>query len=298
MKSVTVKVPASTSNLGSGFDTLGLAVKLYNRVRVTRRTANGIKLGWPMAEEDATWFQQALREAQKLFIRRTRTKSFGVEVVLAGEVPIARGLGASATIRVGFLAALNELAKSRLSREELLELATELEGHPDNASPAIFGGFTVSSRVGRSVRCLSFPVSAKLKCVALIPRFGISTEEARKLLPAVYPKADTAHALNRAAMITAAFSSRNYEALRGVFDDRVHQPYRERLLPQLTRVIRAGEKAGALGGFLSGSGSCIMCLAMERAEEIAGAMHGQLPQADMRVLHADNKGFVVINGQG
>src|SRR5688572_17925044 len=265
MRSVTVKVPASTSNLGSGFDTLGLAVKLYNVVRLTRTTGRGVSLGWPVLDQDRPWFKTALGDAAKLFFRRTGTHSFGVESVVSGEVPIARGLGASATVRVGFIAALNALAKTNLSREQLLELATELEGHPDNASPAIFGGFTVSGRVDREVRCLSFPVSAQLKCVTLIPQFGISTEEARKLLPVAYAKADAAHALNRSALITAALSSGDYEALRGLFDDRMHQPYREKLLTQLDHVIRAGEKAGALGGFLSGSGSAIMCLALEKA---------------------------------
>ena len=294
MNSVTVKVPASTSNLGSGFDTLGLAVKLYNLVQATRCEGKGVKLGWPVAAEDASWFEQALGDARKLFIQRTRSKSFGVEVKLISHVPIARGLGASATIRVGFIAALNELAGTKLSREQLLELATELEGHPDNASPAIFGGFTVSGRVDGRVRCLPFRVSPNLNCVTLIPRFGISTEEARKLLPASYPKADAAHALNRSALITAAFSSRNYEALGGLFDDRVHQPYREQLLPQLSRVIRAGEKAGAIGGFLSGSGSAILCLALLNAEVVGKAMQKQLPEAELKILSPDNHGFKII----
>lgn len=293
MQSVTVKVPASTSNLGSGFDTLGLAVKLYNVVRLTRRTGRGVTLGWAVPELDQPWFKTSFGDAAKLFFRRTRIRAFGVEAEVSGDVPIARGLGASATVRVGFIAALNALAGTNLSREQLLELATELEGHPDNASPAIFGGFTVSGRVGREARCFSFPVSAKLKCVTLIPEFGISTQEARKLLPAAYVKADAAHALNRSALITAALSSGNYGALRGLFDDRMHQPYREKLLPQLSRVIRAGEKAGALGGFLSGSGSAIICLALDNADAVARAMQRQLPDSEVKILSADNRGLQI-----
>jgi len=293
---VSIKVPASTSNLGSGFDTLGLAVKLYNVLRVERQPAAGIQLGWAMAEPDRAWFMEALGAAAKLFFRRAKVRASGVRVGLRAGVPMARGLGASATIRVGFIAALNELSQAKLSREELLDLATELEGHPDNASPAIFGGFTVSGRVGRTVRCLSFPVSASLECVTLIPRFGISTEEARRLLPAEYSKADAAHALNRSALITAALATKNYRALCGVFDDRLHQPYREKLLPQLSRVIRAGVKAGALGGFLSGSGSSILCLTLEKPDAVARAMLRQLPDAEVRVLTADNRGFRVLKG--
>ncbi|MBK8000696.1 MAG: homoserine kinase [Verrucomicrobia bacterium] len=294
MNSVSIKVPASTSNLGSGFDTLGLAVKLYNVIRVERIAASRIEFDWELPADDRRWFCEALGAASKIFFRSAKVKSFGVRVGLKADVPMARGLGASATIRVGFIAALNELAGTQLSRAALLELATELEGHPDNASPAIFGGFTVSGRIGKSVRCLSVPVSSKLRCVTLIPKFGISTEVARKLLPAKYSKADAAHALNRAALITAAFASRRYEMLRGLFDDRVHQPYREKLLPQLSRVIAAGERAGALGGFLSGSGSSIMCLTIDKPLAVARAMHKALPDSAVTILTPDVKGFQVL----
>lgn len=294
MNSVSIKVPASTSNLGSGFDTLGLAVKLYNVIRVERIAASCIEFDWELPTDDRRWFCEAFGAASKIFFRSAKVKSFGVRVGLKADVPMARGLGASATIRVGFIAALNELAGTKLSRAELLELATELEGHPDNASPAIFGGFTVSGRIGKSVRCLSFPVESKLRCVTLIPKFGISTEAARKLLPAKYSKADAAHALNRAALITAAFASRRYEMLRGLFDDRVHHPYREKLLPQLSRVIAAGERAGALGGFLSGSGSSIMCLTLDKPSAVARAMQKALPDSAVTILAPDVKGFQVL----
>lgn len=294
MNSVSIKVPASTSNLGSGFDTLGLAVRLYNVLHVERCSGHGILLDWELGAEDRAWFERALAEAKELFFRSARRKTFGVRVDLKAAVPMARGLGASATIRVGILAALNEISGARLSRETLLGLATELEGHPDNASPAIFGGFTVSGRVDGSVRCVSFPVSSRLQCVTLIPRRGISTEAARQLLPASYTRADAAHALNRSAMVTAAFASRNYELLRGVFDDRVHQPCREKLLPQLPAVIAAGEKAGALGGFLSGSGSSMMCLTLQRAAAVGKAMKRELPESDVMVLKSDARGFRVL----
>ena len=294
---VTITVPASTSNLGSGFDTLGLAIKLYNQVHVSKSARHGITFGWSLSDRDRAWFGAALGKAAKLFFRRARCKTFGVEIKLTGDVPVARGLGASSTVRVGFLAGLNVLSGTHLGREQLLEMATILEGHPDNASPAIFGGFTVSGRVGHEVRCHSFPVKSKLKCVTLIPRFGISTEEARKLIPATYAKADAVHALNRAALITAALAAGRYEMLRGTFDDRMHQPYREKLIPRLSRVIRAGEKAGALGGFLSGSGSAIICLTLNRAREVAEAMQKQLPDSEVKTLLPDNRGFQITTAR-
>jgi len=294
---VRVQVPASTSNLGSGFDTLGLAVQLYNHLLVRRLPTCKIALGWDPSEEDRVWFRSTLAAAADLFFRTVNVRPFGTEVTLTGDVPIARGLGASATVRVGMLAALNVLSGVMLGRESLLGLAAELEGHPDNASPAIFGGFTVSGYVGGSVRCLSFRVGSRLKLVTLMPRFGISTAAARKLMPAGYSRADSAHSLNRAALITAALSAGKYEDLRGLFDDRFHQPYREKLLPQLSSVIQAGEKAGALGGFLSGSGSSIICLALDRAESVRRAMKRVMPAANVRVLEADNVGLKIDSGQ-
>lgn len=292
-QAVTIRVPGSTSNLGPGFDTLGLALRLYNRVRVVRASAKGVKIISPMNENHRAKTTAMLAEAARLFFRRTHQRTFGIEVELTGEVPVARGLGASATARLGVVAALNEITKAGLSRQELLEMVTELEGHPDNASPAVFGGFTVSSILGREVRCLHFPVSPRLKFVTLIPRLEMSTEEARKLVPATFTKADAVHNLNRAALISAAFASGNYEQLRGLFEDRIHQPYREKLIPPLSRVIRAGEKAGAIGGWLSGSGSAIMCMTLEKTALVARAMQSQLPKSDMRILTADNYGLRV-----
>jgi homoserine kinase len=283
MNSVTVRVPASTSNLGSGFDTLGLAVNLYNEITLRRSSGKNDFAG-----------QEMVDEASALFFRKTKTKAFKCEVAVTGNIPMARGLGASGALRAGIIAGLNELAQTELSKDRLLELITDLEGHPDNASPALLGGATVSGRVGKEVRCLRFAVSSRLTIITLIPEFRVSTEEARRLMPQSFSKADAAHALNRSALIAAAFASKNYEALSGVFDDRFHQPYREKLVPQLSAVIRAGEKAGTIGGFLSGSGSAIICLALENAEAIASAMHRALPESAVHILRADNRGLRVI----
>lgn len=233
-------------------------------------------------------------EAARLFFRHTRQNPFGFLCDEWGAVPVARGLGASALLRLGVVAGLNELAGTGLERSELLELVTELEGHPDNASPAIHGGFTVSGRVGHAVRCLAFRVSPRLKLVTLIPNFGIHTETARRLLPDSYARGNAVHALNRAALITASLAAGNYEALRGVFDDRIHQPQRAVLIPGMARVIQAGERAGAIGGFLSGSGSAIICLTLQNAATVARAMQRQLPDSTMKILTADNQGFKVM----
>jgi homoserine kinase len=293
-KVVSVRIPGSTSNLGSGFDTLGLALQVYNRVRVSSAGAKGVRLVACDPSGDWTRAQEMVRETVRLFFKILGQPSPGLEVELGGEVPIGRGLGASATARVGVLVALNELAKARLDRAQLLDLATRLEGHPDNASPALYGGFTVSGPIGDGIRCVRFPVKTRAAFVTLIPSFQIQTEAARQLMPGNYSKRDAAHSLNRAALITAAFAKGDLSLLQGVFDDRFHQPYREQLIPALSRVLRAGEKAGAIGGWLSGSGSAVICLARENTDEVGAAMRRQLPGSEVRLLSADDIGATLV----
>src|SRR5258706_10590865 len=151
MKSVTVRAPASASNLGSGFDTLGLAVNLYNDITLTEVASKPAQLP-PMVSA-----------AAKLFFRRAKTQPVQFEVSITGDIPVARGLGASGALRAGVVAGLNELTGADLSKQALLEIVTDLEGHPDNASPALLGGCTVSGRVGKEVRCIRFAVSPTLK---------------------------------------------------------------------------------------------------------------------------------------
>ena len=269
---------------------------MHNLVRVTASPAEGVEIVSPLAEGERPAAEAMLQKAVLGFFKEIGRPGFGLRVSLTGNVPVGRGLGYSATARLGVVAALSEMTGAKWGRQELLDFVTRLEGHPDNVSPSIFGGFTVSGLVGQRVRCLRFPVSPKVRLVTLIPRFQVSTEAARRLLPDTLPRADAAHALNRAALITAAFAAKDYRGLTGVFDDPVHQPYREPLIPQLSWVIRAGEAAGAIGGFLSGSGSAIMCLALERAEEVGRAMQVELAESEVRILRAENKGFEIREG--
>lgn len=291
--SASVRVPGTTANLGPGFDTLGLALNLYNRITVTKAAGRAITITSPISEDSRGPATAMLTEAAKAFFKAARQPAFGFQIAITGDVPLARGLGSSVTARLGCVAALNQLTKEPLTREDLFQLVTRLEGHPDNAAPALWGGFTASTLVGTEARAIRFPVSAKAHFVTLIPNFEVSTPAARKLVPLQFSKADTVHCLTRVALITAAFASGNLEALRGCFDDRIHQPYREQLIPPLSRVIRAGEKAGAIGGWLSGSGSTIICLTLQNPEAVAVAMHRVLPDSAVHLLAADRHGLKV-----
>lgn len=292
----TVRVPATTANLGPGFDCLGLALKLYNRVRVTRTQAPEVVITSPLAEADRPGATMMLTVAGAAFFQRVRKPAFGFEISITGDVPLARGLGSSVTARLGCVAALNALLGEPLDRPALLDIVTQLEGHPDNGAPAVYGGFTAAGMVGNEVRVQRFPVATKAIFVTLIPDFEVPTPEARKLVPGQFSKADTVHSLGRSALITGAFASGDLEQLRGLFDDRLHQPYREKLIPQLSAVIAAGESAGAVGGWLSGSGSTIICLVTRGpgiAKKVARAMQKELPGSQIHLLAADARGYTV-----
>ncbi|MEY2503798.1 MAG: homoserine kinase, partial [Verrucomicrobiota bacterium] len=244
MQQVTVRVPASTSNLGPGFDCLGVALRVYNNVTVSCARSRPLPA--------------MVRSAATSFFKAARTRPFSFSCSIAGDVPQSRGLGSSVTVRLGVMHGLNELAGRPLQREQMFELCAHLEGHPDNAAPASYGGFNIVRGLHRQM----FTVAAQLHFVLLVPDFEIPTSQARGLLPARVDRPDAVENCRNACAITAAFASREYQSLRGAFVDHLHQPFRKKLIPFLDKVIAAAESAGALGAFLSGSGSAICAITL------------------------------------
>ena len=297
MQQVTVRVPASTSNLGPGFDCLGVALGIFNSVTVTSgRTPEQLH-------------PQIVSQAAGRFFKTARRRVFPFSFSIVEEIPRARGLGSSATIRLGIVHALNRLSGDPLDRFALFQLCADLEGHPDNAAPATFGGFTVvvGSAAHRPDRLTQrgvptfqrFEVSSQLRFVLLVPELEIRTSIARKLLPSKIPHAAAVENCGNACAITAAFASKNYKNLRGAFGDFIHQPFRSKLIPFLPGVIAAAEKAGALGAFLSGSGSTICAITLQHPDRIAAVMKRAARSSSSRtiVTRADNRGAHVIRSQ-
>ena len=274
MQHVTVRVPASTSNLGPGFDCLGVALRIYNDVTVTRSIKSRP--------------HTVVGQAADLFLHHTRRAPFSFSVSITGNVPPSRGLGSSVTLRLGVLHALNALTGNLVEPLSIFQLCARLEGHPDNAAPAVFGGFTVVR--GQTVQ--RFDVSGLLSFVLLIPDFEIKTSRARRILPPRIVRAAAVENCANACAITAAFASGNYRNLRGAFADHLHQPYRKNLIPFLPRVIATAEKAGALGAFLSGSGSTICAITLQDRNKVAAAMKRSAGSTSFRtiVTTADNNG--------
>lgn len=276
MSVVHVKIPATTANVGPGFDCLGIALQVYNVVTVRPEAGSP-----PHA---------MVQEAADAFFQAAKKKSIRFSWEIRGDVPRSRGLGSSVIVRLGILHGLNALTGGSLSREALYELCADLEGHPDNAAPAAFGGFTIA----RSDKSLQrYRIKNTLGFALLIPDFEVATPDARKVMPKSIPLHDAVISASNASAISGAFASGNYEKLAGCFEDRLHQPYREKLVPFLTKTIKAGEKAGALGGWLSGSGSTIACVTLGNIEVVARAMRKASGQKQILAVRADNHGVRV-----
>lgn len=280
MEQVIIRVPASTSNLGPGFDCLGVALSIYNTVTVTRGATS--RQVHPLI----------VSQAARLFFKRARCRAFPFSVSIAGQIPRSRGLGGSATIRLGVLHAINRLSGNRIDPLSIFQLCARLEGHPDNAAPSCFGGFTVAR--GENVQ--RFKVSPRLYFVLLIPDYEVKTSVARQILPSKISRLAAVETVGNGCAITAAFASGDYEQLRGTFVDYLHQPFRRKVNPLLNRVIAAAEKAGAFGAFLSGSGSTICAITSQDRHRVASAMKRAAgsPSACVITTTADNRGVQIL----
>jgi homoserine kinase len=270
---IRVCVPASTSNLGPGFDALGLALDLQTTVEVEQADQ------WSIAIE-GRGADQLPRGSDNLVYRRMeefacwRSQTLPpVALRIANGIPLERGLGASGAASLCGLLAADALLQTDLDRPQLLDLACRLEGHPDNVTPSLLGGCTVSVVVDGHVTALHVPFPDDLVCALCIPDLHMPTHAARELMPPSYSRADAVFNLSRAALLVTALATRQFDALPIAVQDRMHQPYRAHMFAALPEVIDAAHAAGALGAFLSGAGSTVAAFARaDQAAAIAQAM--------------------------
>jgi homoserine kinase len=297
--SVNVRVPGSTSNCGSGFDTIGLALTLHARLTMTRLA--GAATAVPVDGGDDT-ARAMVEAAAAAFFRCAVRTPFGFSYRIAGDVPPARGLGSSATVRTGVLAGLNALAGAGLSNRQIIELGTMLEGHPDNAAASVLGGFCVSRTSpvnGAYLDSVHIAVPAELAFVVVSPQVAILTKESRGALPRTLPYFDAVKSINAAAFLVAVFATRDFAKLRHAVADFMHEPYRLPGIPGGRRAIDAGIAAGALTGWLSGSGSSVVCVCKQPAAHVVrAAMESALGAEGAAcdgswVLAAENDGLAV-----
>lgn len=293
---VRVKVPATTANLGSGCDCLSLALALYNTVTVGLSGA-GLALsvsgeGEGLVPEDAS--NLVWQAVKRLWGKCGFPMPPGVTITLENDIPVAAGLGSSAAAIVGGLMAANIMAGDRFSISELLALATELEGHPDNVAAAFVGGLTIVVPEEKSLKWLKMPVPPELRAVAVVPDFRVSTKDARTVLPQDCKREDAIYNVGRAALLVGSVAAGRYELLAPAMQDRLHQPYRASLVPGLNDVIQAAVKAGAFGAALSGAGPAVVAIADRNTEAIGAAMLEAFRSAGINarvfILAVDNHG--------
>ncbi|MBR2215663.1 MAG: homoserine kinase [Selenomonadaceae bacterium] len=305
-RSIRIRVPGTSANCGPGFDSLGLACTVYNEltlsltheprldIKVTGEGAADI----PVDERNMVW-----RSVQYLLEQAQEEDHFqGCIMRMENHIPLSRGLGSSAAAIVAGLRAANVLIDNRFNRREIMQFATELEGHPDNVGPAIFGGFTVSIVNNGKVDTCSFLPKVKLKLVAAVPDFPLDTKLARQALPEVIPFKDAVFNVGHASMLVAALCRGNERYLRHSLTDAMHQNYRAKLIPGLQEVFRMARYAGALGAVISGAGPTIRAFVLERdqcASAVADAMVAGFAQngvkANALVLDVDTKGAHIVN---
>lgn len=271
-KSVRFKVPATSANLGPGFDCLALALSLYDEVEM--KPAESVQvLVKGEGEKDLPKDENNLMVTAVKHLYWQAGKPFnGIQIKLKKSIPLTKGLGSSSAAIVGGLFGANELLGRPFKKDELFNFASHIEGHPDSVAAGFYGGFTISWREEGSGKVWSFPPPPGLKVVVAVPDFEIYTIRARSILPAVWPKEDVIFSLSRACLLTASLVSKKYDFLKSACQDRLHEPYRGELIPGYQEMRSKLIQAGALGVAISGSGPAVLAFTLKNMEKIRKVM--------------------------
>ncbi len=293
---VRVRVPATSANLGPGFDVLGLALALHNEVTLEEAAGVSVSIeGEGAGHLDRSERNLVVRGVRSVYEHLQRPFR-GIKVACVNRIPTGRGLGSSAAAWLGGIVGANAVLGSPLDRDTLLALAASGEGHPDNAAAALLGGLTVACWSGKKVLALSLPVPSEIQWVVLIPEVQGSTAEARAVLPQTVPRADAVFNLQRLGLLLAALGAGRADLLTVAMEDRLHQPYRGGLFPWMEHVAAAARSAGALGCALSGAGPSLLAAVGKGADNVARAMESALGESGIRgravVLGVDPVGTV------
>jgi homoserine kinase len=304
---VVVEVPATIANLGAGYDCLGMALDLVNRVEVEVRgwSRDGVEL-----EVDGEGAGELVADRTNRFVRgleSTLREARGIDasgaawrVTMHNRIPLARGLGSSAAATVAGVVAGNALAGGALEPNDLLRLASAIEGHLDNAAPALVGGFVAAVDTADGIQSIRVDVPRGLRAVLFIPELRLATDDMRRVLPARVPRSDVVANLGRVAIGVAGLTLGRLDVLRWLTEDRLHEPYRATVYPQLPRLVADARAAGAIGACLSGAGSTVVAFSDSVATiaAIEGAFRAAAADTDLpgrvEVVAPRNAGAVVV----
>lgn len=296
MTRVRVRVPATSANLGPGFDALGLALSLYNDVNLEEDESVSVSIEGLGADRLPRNDRNVVVRGARALFELTGRPFRGIRATLVNRIPPSRGLGSSAAAWLGGIVGANALLGAPLSRTELLQLAARQEGHPDNVAAALLGGLTVACWAGDEVVAASLPVPLDLEWVVLIPEVEGSTSDARAVLPRTVSREDAVFNVGRACLFIGGLLGGRADLLAVAMEDRLHQPYRRSLFPWMDAVTRAALSAGAVGCVLSGAGPSLLAVARDGGERVSKAMESALRQAGIEgsacTLPVDRAGTV------
>jgi homoserine kinase len=286
-----VSVPATSANLGPGFDTLGLAVNLRNEIIIKPSKFLSISTLGEGAQNPKikknTLFLSIFNENYK----RLSGRSDNFRFEFHNRIPISRGLGSSSAVIVAALSGAYMAAGTRYNKREILNQALRYEHHPDNITPAVMGGFNVACVEGDRVYSKKRRMPEYLRAVVVVPNRTISTARSRTVLPKVYRKEETVYSLSRAAYMTALFMSESWDLLRIASKDQLHQARRMKMMPELFDVQKVALRHGALMSTLSGSGSTFFNLVYDKdADKVSQELQKRFPQFRVFTLSLDNNG--------
>jgi homoserine kinase len=286
---VRVRIPASTANLGPGFDSLGLALNLYTWIEMKRAPEKTVfhLYGEQLADKGIPCDKSNLvyKVAQQVFVKAGIAVP-ELEVSMYSDIPLTRGLGSSASAIVGALTAANALIGSPLTPSDLFQMASSIEKHPDNVGASLFGGLVIAYWDGASAEYIKVEPDARLEALVAIPRFQLSTEKARNVLPKELPLADAVFNVGHSNLLVAALCTGRLDMIRHAMKDALHQPYRSALVPGMAEILREAAEHGALGIALSGAGPTMFALVDKdsgRKEELEKFLKGAFGQSGIEV---------------
>jgi len=289
-----IRIPATSANLGPGFDSLGLAISLYNYVTIIPYTCQSISIEGYGSDKPRlktnNVFVSIFREIYQELARKKENFRFEFE----NNIPFSRGLGSSSAVIVGAIASAYHMADVEISKEIILNRALVYENHPDNIAPAVYGGFTTSIVVDNIVKTLKKELPKNLKVVMVIPDRSMSTAHSRTQLPKSYYMSDVTFNSSRVGLMSAAFFSEDWEMLKYASWDRIHENRRMKKMKELFGVRKIALQNGALMSTLSGSGSSFFSLSYEKdAESLANKLKKSFPNFKVEVYDFDNIGFEI-----
>ncbi len=270
MDKIQIRIPATTANLGPGFDCLGIALDIFNEVTVAPAPSLSITVQGEGTGQISLRQDNLVYRAMATVFTKLGKPVPELSVSCLNRIPLARGLGSSAAAVAGGLVAANELLGKPLNPDDLLQLGAGMEGHADNIAPALFGGCQLVYREGDRYNHVPVPLPKGLTAVLFIPDFAMSTAKARNILPARVSRSDAVFNLSRVSLLMLGFTTGKLEYLKIATQDRLHQPDRQSMFPAMENIFKAALDAGALGVFLSGAGSTI--LAFTEGESLSGGI--------------------------